>query len=156
MVGEWAPQERQRHVVDRHAGRRPPLRRAAVRVAVERRGYRVAIERIFEPARAQERRDLRRLVRHGGANGRVVEQRDAMGRSQPRERALELERLFHRLTDKLFEHGFAPRLQRALAEAAGEALDAGEPYAPDLDRIAVEHRDAAVGEDLLYCVGLLA
>ena len=47
---------------------------------------------------------------------------------------------------------FAPRAERAPAEAAGEALDAGEADAVDLGRVAVEHGDAGVGEDLLDLV----
>src|SRR5262249_44535073 len=72
------------------------------------------------------------------------------GGPQARERTLELERLLDRLADELLEDRLAPRLQRALAETAREALDAGEPDAADLDRVTVEHGDAAIHEGLLH------
>src|SRR5690349_22615381 len=75
--------------------------------------------------------------------------------AQSRQGPLELERLLDGLTNELLEDRLPPRLQRALAEAAGEALDAGEADAADLDGVSVEHRDAAVAEDALDLIGLL-
>ena len=69
-------------------------------------------------------------------------------RAQPRQRRLELQRLVDRLLDEVLDRLFAPRAERAAAEAAGKALDAGEADAVDFGRFAVEHRDAGVDEDL--------
>ena len=57
-------------------------------------------------------------------------------------------RLVHELLDDLF----APRAERAAAEAAGESLDAGEADAEDLRAVAVERDDARVEEDLSQLV----
>ena len=43
--------------------------------------------------------------------------------------------------------------ERALAEAAAEPLDAGDADAVHLARVAVEHHDAGVGENLADLVG---
>src|SRR6266508_2360206 len=53
-------EERHRDVVDGHAGRRAPLRGAAMRVAVKDGADAIAIDRLFETARSEIRVDLER------------------------------------------------------------------------------------------------
>ena len=67
--------------------------------------------------------------------------------SQTRERRLELERFLDRLVHEVLDDLLAPRPERAAAESAAEAANAGEADAAKLPRVAVEHVDADVGED---------
>src|SRR5204862_4743601 len=123
-------------------GGRAALGRAVMGVAGHGRPRAVAIDGLLRPAGAEERHHLRRLLIDGGANGGVVQDGDAR-RLDARQRRLELERLLDRLAHEALEHRLAPRLQRAIAEAAGEALDTGEADAADLDEVAVEDAHAA-------------
>ena len=137
-------EHRVRDVEHRNSRLRPPLRRALVRVAVKHRGHVEARQRILEAARAEKGKDLRRLAFDRVANRRVVHEHDALRDAQPRERGLELERFLHRLVDEVLDDLLAPRAQRAAAEPAAEAADAGEPDAAELPRVAVEHVHADV------------
>ena len=67
---------------------------------------------------------------------------------QTRQRAFELERFVDGFMDELFDRRLAPRSQRALAESAAEAFDAGDADAAHFGRFAVEDGHAGVGEDL--------
>ena len=123
-------------------------------VPVEHRIGPVAIDRLLEAARAQERIDLDGLTVHGGADGRVMEHRHAAPRAQPGERRFELERLLDRGGHERLHRAFAPRLQRAGPESSREALGPREAHALHLDRGAVQHRDAGrVGQDPGHLVG---
>src|ERR1043165_753294 len=62
LVRKLRRQQRHGHVVDRHVALRPSLERAAVRVAVENGIDAVAVDRLLETRRAEERVDLRRLA----------------------------------------------------------------------------------------------
>ena len=77
-----------------------------------------------------------------------------MPRPQARERRLELQRFVDRFAHELLDDGFAPRTERALPEAAAESLDPGDADAVSLVRVAVEHDDAGVGENLTHLVAL--
>ena len=83
-----------------------------------------------------------------------MQQRDEVLGPQPGQRRLQLQRFVHRRVDELLDDGFSPRPQRTLAEAAAETLHAGDPDAVDFARIAVEHHDAGVDEDLADLVFL--
>src|SRR6059058_4946771 len=111
---------------------------AAMRVAVEDHAGRVAIDRLLEPARPEERIDLARLAVDGVDDGRIVQEHDAARCPQARQCRLELQGLVDRFAHEDLRRPFAPRLERALAEAAGEALGAGEADAGDLDSRTVQ------------------
>src|SRR6266852_2777133 len=125
-------------------------------VAVKDGADAVAIDRLFETARSEIRKNLRRLSFDGGADWGVVQQRDALPRAQPRERGLELERFVNGFLHECLDRPFAPRAERAAAEAAREALDAGKPDTLYFRRFPIEHGDAAVDENLPDLVGLAA
>ena len=91
-------------------------------MAVEDHVARVAVDRLLEAARAQEREDLRRLALDRLLDRRVVEHGDPGHPAQPRERRLELQRLVHRLVDEDLDDLLSPGAERPLAEAAAEAL----------------------------------
>src|SRR5690349_11333744 len=110
-------------------------------VAVERGDHLKAIQRLLEPARSKEGIDLERLALDGAGDRRIVEQRDALMRAQPRQRGFELERLLHGFAHELLDQRLAPRLEDAAAEAAGEAFDPGEADAADLHGVAIEQAD---------------
>jgi len=71
---------------------------------------------------------------------------------QASERALELERLVHRLADEALDDLLAPRAERAATEPSTEAFHASESNALQLAGIAIEHRDSGVGENLAYFI----
>src|SRR5581483_11898799 len=50
--------------------------------------------------------------------------------------------------DETLDDGFAPRSERALAEAAAKSFDAGHANTLQLRRVTVEHGDAGVREDV--------
>ena len=54
------------------------------------------------------------------------------------------------LAHELFDDRFPPRAERPLAESAAEPFHAGDADAMHLCRVAVEHDDARVGEDLAH------
>ena len=80
-----------------------------MRVAVKDGADAVAVDRLFEPARSEIRKDFRRLAFHRRANRRVVQHRDALLRAQPGERGFELQRLVDRLLHERFDRVLAPR-----------------------------------------------
>ena len=125
-----------------------------MRVAVDHERHRIASDRLLEAARSEERIDLERLAFDRLLNRRVVQQRDELRRAQPRERRFELQRFVDRLVHELLDDRLAPRAERALAEAAAESLDAGDADAVQLARVAVEHVEAGLGENLPHLVGL--
>ena len=55
-----------------------------------------------------------------------------------------------RLLHESLDGGLAPGAQRTPAEAAGEALDAGDAHALDLARLAIEHAHPGLGERLAH------
>src|SRR5215212_4083798 len=132
LVGGGCDEKRHRHVVDGRIPFRAPFERAAMRVAVENGRHAVAVERLFQARRAEERRDLRRLAHHRGVDRRVVQHRDLLRRAQPGQGRLELQRLVDRLPHELFDDVLAPCSQRAASEAAAEALYPGEADAVHL------------------------
>src|SRR6187200_2462731 len=97
-----------------------------MRVTVKNGRYVVTRQRLFEPARSEERVDLGRLPFHRRDDRRVVQQRDALRGAQARQRRFELERLVDRLADESFDARFAPGAERARAKAAAKAFDARE------------------------------
>ena len=143
-----AREQRHRHVVDRDAGGRAPFGAAAMRVAMEHRVDAISVDGLLEPARAEIRKDFRRLAFDGGANRRVVQHGDAACRAQARQRGLELQRLVDRFLDEALDRPLAPGPERAAAEAAAEPFDAREPDAVDLGGFAVEDRHAGIGQNL--------
>ena len=123
-------------------------------VAVERDGDRVPEQRLLETAGSEEREDLGRLAFDGVADGRVVQDGDATGvRSRARadsSLSASSTALVHESLDDLL----APGLERALAEAAAHALDAGEADAGDLARVPPSSTcHTGVVEDALDLVG---
>src|SRR4051794_37743928 len=112
-----------------------------MRVAVDRERHREPIDRILEPARSDERINFERLTLYRLLDRSVVQQCDARGGTQADQRGLELQGLVDRFVDELLDDRFTPGAQRARAEAATEALDAGNADARELDGIAIEHHD---------------
>ena len=119
-------QQRHRHVVDGDAAGRGALQLPAMRVPVHDERDRIAIERLLEPARSEERIDFERLAFDGLLNRRIMQQREQMPRPQARQRRLELQRFIDGFAHELLDDRFSPRTERALAEAAAEPLDAGD------------------------------
>ena len=109
--------------------------------------HRVPVERLFQPARSEERHDLQRLALAGRLDRRVVHQGDLVLHPQPRHRALQLQRLVDRLVDERLDRVLAPRAERPRPKASAEPLDPGEADPLDLDGVAVQHLDAALAED---------
>jgi hypothetical protein len=83
-----------------------------------------------------------------------VEHGHPLGRAQPGQRGLELQRLLDSLTHEALQHRLAPRLQGPRSEAPGEALDAGEAHALDLHAVSVEHAHAGLAENRAYLLGV--
>ena len=75
-----------------------------------------------------------------------------MFRPQTGERGFELERFVDGFVNELFDGRLAPRSQRAIAESAAEALDAGDTDAAHLSRFTVEYRHARIREDVPHFV----
>jgi hypothetical protein len=73
-----------------------------------------------------------------------VQQADAARRAQLGQRRLQLHRLVQRFLHEQLDRRLAPGAQRAAAEAAGEALGAGDAHAFDLAGFAIEHAHADV------------
>src|SRR5947207_4344018 len=136
-------------VVDGNAVPCPPLEVSVVGVAVEDDVHRIPQQRFLEAARAEVRKDLRRLALHSCLDRRVVEDGHALCASEPGEGRLELERLVHRLSHESLDDFLTPGLERAYPEAAAEALDAGEADALDLARVTIEELHAGLSEDRL-------
>src|SRR5687768_5549255 len=107
-----------------------------------------AVDRILEPARAEERVDLLRLAHDGPRDRGVMEHDDLLLRAETRERALELHRLVDGLLHERLDRALAPGTQRAGAEAASEAFRPGEPDAADLRCVAVEDAHAGLAQDV--------
>jgi hypothetical protein len=118
-----------------------------VRVPVKHHVDGVAIERLFEAARAQVGKDLEGLSFHGGADRRVVEHGDALRGSQPCQCAFEFHGFVDRFLHEALGSGLSPCSQGCAAEAAGEAFRAGDPRSSHLIGLAVEHFDAGRRED---------
>ena len=72
-----------------------------------------------------------------------------MRRAKARERRLELQRFVDRFAHELLDRRFAPRTERAAAEAAAEALHTGESHVFEDEGFAfVENRDLRRPQDL--------
>ena len=80
-------------------------------------------------------------------DGRVVENRDPFIVAQARERRLELQSFLNRLTHEALDDVFTPRPERPPPKAAGKPLHAGKADPEDLGAVAVEKRDAGIGDD---------
>ncbi len=115
-----------------------------MRVAVDHGGDGEADQRLLEAAVAEEGEDLARLALDGADDRCVVDHGDAPGRAQAGERSLELERLVEGLAHEGLDRGLAPGAEGVAAEAAAEALDAGEADPEQLDRLTVEQLHAGV------------
>src|SRR5688572_32943963 len=118
-------------------------------MAVEDRVAEIAVDRLFQAARAKERIDLGGLALDRLLDRRVVEHRDPRHPPQPGQRRLELQRLVHRLAHEVLDDLLAPGPERPLAEAAAKALEAREADSANFDRVPVQDLDTALGEDLL-------
>ncbi len=123
-------------------------------MAVQDQRHRITADRLFEPARTEERINFERLAIDRFLDRRIVQQGNQLCRAQPGERRFELQRLVHRFADELLDDGFAPRTERSLPEPAAEALHTGDADAAQLARIAVEDDNSGVGEDLADLIGL--
>ena len=73
---------------------------------------------------------------------------------QARQRRLQLQRFVDGFAHELLDDRFAPRTERARAETAAESLDAGDADAQGFVRVAIEHDDAGVSENLPHFVAL--
>ena len=79
------------------------------------------IERLLEPARPQIGHDLERLALDGRADRGVMQHGDAPRGAQPRQRALELDRLVDRFLHEALGGRLAPGTQRRPTEAARQS-----------------------------------
>ena len=154
-IGRLSLEQGQAHVVDGHPAAQPALGPPVVGVPMEDGGHGIAGERLLEPTRAEKRIDLAWLTLHRLLDRRVVQDGDALGRSQLRERRLELEGLVDGLPHESFDDFLAPGLERTLPEASAQPLGAGEAHAVDFAGFAVQQVDAGVNEQTLDLVGLV-
>ena len=111
-------------------------------------GHAVAAERLLEAAAAKIRINLAGLAFHGAFDGRVVQQHHFSLRAQPRQRRLELQRFVHRFVHEHLGHLFAPGSEHTAAKTACKPFHAGETDAVHFARVAVEHLDAGVDQNL--------
>lgn len=121
-VAEAALQQWACDVVDGHTVDGLALQRAPMGMAVHHEVDGVAQQRVFKPAAAQEGVDLGRLPLHGRGNGRVVQHRNAVSRTQLGQRGLELQGLVQGFIDEGLDSRSAPCAQRCAAETSGKAL----------------------------------
>ncbi|MCY1227719.1 hypothetical protein D9M72_400050 [compost metagenome] len=122
-------------------------------MAVEHGIDRIAHQRIFQPAAAQERKDLDRLAFDRADHGCVVQQRNAPPRAQLGQRRFELHRLVQRLLHEQFDCRLTPRAQRTAPEPAAKPFHARNAHAFDLADRAVEHAHAGVRERAAHHLG---
>ena len=118
--------QRHRDIEHRNVRARASFRLPVVRVAMEDRRYGESRNGIFEPAAAQERKDVAGFTLDRRLDRRVVEQGDEVIVAQPGQGGFELQRFVDRLTDEALDDLFAPRSERAASESTGESLDARE------------------------------
>src|SRR5437879_13182864 len=102
-IGRLSLEQGQAHVVDGHPAAQPALGRPGVGRRMDDGGHGIAGERLLEPTRAEKRIDLAWLTLHRLLDRRVVQDGDALGRSQLRERRLELEGLVDGLPHESFD-----------------------------------------------------
>src|SRR2546422_8183414 len=145
----------QAYVVDGHLAAHPALGPPVMGVPVEDGGHGIAGERLYEPTRAEKRKDLAWLTLHRLLDRRVVKDGDALGRPQLRERRLELEGFVDGLAHESLDDILAPGLERALTEASAQTLGAGKAHAVDLASLAVQQVDSGVDEQTLDLVRLV-
>ena len=117
-------------------------------VPVQYEGNGIPIDRLLEPAGSKERIDLERLADDRLLHRRIVKKGDELRHADARERRLELQRLVDRLVHELFERRLAPGFERTRPEPAAEAFDARDADAEQFARVAVEHGDTGLGQDL--------
>jgi hypothetical protein len=109
-----------------------------------------AIDRLFQPAGAEEGENFGILSGHGRADRRIMQQRDPSIGLQFAERLLEAQRLVDCLLHELFDQRFAPGIEHSPAETAAKTADAGESDAADFDRFAIEDCHSSGLHDLTH------
>src|SRR5262249_60420563 len=112
----WIGEQGQAYVVDGHTVAGAALRRPSMRVPVKDHAHGIAEERLLEPARAEEREDLRRLALDRVAHGRIVERDHLPGGAKLGQGRPELERPVDGLVDEALHDLLAPALERAPPE----------------------------------------
>src|SRR5687768_15335307 len=92
----------------------------------------IAIDGLFQAARAEIRKDFRWLPLDRTADWRIVQNRDATVRSKARQGRFQFQRFVNRFLHELFDDVLAPGPQRSSTESAGKSLDAGKADSLDL------------------------
>ena len=103
-----------------------------------------AVDRVGEARAAEEGIDFERLALDRLGDRRIMEHGDGPLGAQRAQRVLEDARLVERLVDEGLDRRLAERAELAAAEAADEALDAGEADALDHHRLLAEHGHAGL------------
>ena len=119
-----------------------------MRVAVEDGGDGKAPDRLFESAAAEERIDLAAArLRPCPGSARSAGPRSSRSLRRRASADSSFSASSDRFVHELLDDVFAPRTERATAEAAGEALDAGKADPVNFGRVAVEDDDPGIDED---------
>src|SRR4051812_18443772 len=127
LIGIARFQYRVSDVEDGNALRRPSLGLSLVRMTVKHRFHVEARQGLLHAARSEVRIYLERLSLDGLADWRVMQHRNAMIGVQPSKRRFQLQRLFPRFVDELFDDRPPPRPYRSAPEPAAEPTYAGKP-----------------------------
>src|SRR5262245_61681774 len=117
-------------------------------VSVEDRAHAIAVNRFLKAARSKVRKDLGRLSFHRGPHRRVVQQRHAPRRPQPRQRRFKLQCFVDRFLYEQLGGSLTPRSKDTTPESSRESLDSREADALYFRRLAVQDRDTGIGKDL--------
>ncbi len=123
-------------------------------VTMQHQRHRITADWFLEAAGSEERIDFERFAFDRFLDRRVMQQRDNLIGPQPSERGFELQRFVDRLAHELFDDRFTPGTEGAFAEAAAESLDPGDANPLQLARIAVEHDESGIDENLPHLVRL--
>src|SRR5215475_10074746 len=108
--------------MDGHTGGRAAFRCSAMRVSVKHGVHAISVDRFLQSAGTEKREDLRRFSFHGASNRRVMQQGNALLRSQACQRRLEFQRLVHGFLHERLDRVLAPWSKRTAAEAARKSL----------------------------------
>lgn len=108
---------------------------------------RIADQRLFEPAGAEEGKDLRRLALHRCLDRRIVQHCDALIGAQLGQRGFEFERFVDGFVDELLDRIFTPGSERAASISAGKTFYAGKADAMDFACLAIEHAHSRTGKN---------
>jgi hypothetical protein len=143
-----------RDVVNRNARGGLSFKRAVVRVTVKDGVDPEAIDRFFQPGRAKEGENFRRLAFARCANRRIMQQDDAAIGLQLGERLFEPHGMINRFLHEFFHKRFAPRVEHPPAKPPAETAHTGKADAFNFCAISIENGDPGLFENISDKLGL--